>query len=440
MFYLDRGESGPFTYTLCSSLERTIFGRKYLYGINQAGGPEVIDETNGKIKFESKLSRYLPPLTPVLTQAGKVAVRQPYFPPKSLKWWRAQCGFRGIHVGGSVSDLQARIHALGDTGLAPEITEAIESMRKEFSGSHYQTLTDSDKAKVFPGRFIQEVFGPQSSRRNETIVVEVEGWGTPIEQAAHTLKVSCELKKMPNYEYGQRLAVVGLNPLRVRAQMAEIERQGQRADRRGIPVRRLDENREWTQADFNQQMQLAKLKDSNVQGQWDVRGTWDIDCPSINSQWFYEDLRCVMAIGITRPNTIGGPQMYAEFDFHILTGIMRFIPLSISPNLTGSSAAGIPSPVTALPTSSNRTVNFRWRGEDAGEGEIQLYSDRRLCSITFHSPHALRGTFIDEATGPVTFEGFKVSDKAANLNLEHEWESRSEEAHGAAGRARWRRG
>ena len=61
----------------------------------------------------------------------------------------------------------------------------------------------------------------------------------------------------------------------------------------------------------------------------------------------------------------------------------------------------------SLPSSSSREFSFRWRGEETGEGEIQLDSDKELCSITFESPNALTGAFISDLTGMVEFKGFK---------------------------------
>lgn len=60
-----------------------------------------------------------------------------------------------------MADLQARVRAHEDKGLSSKMKEAFESMEKEFSEQFYVNQSDDDKAKVFPQRFLQEVFGTE---------------------------------------------------------------------------------------------------------------------------------------------------------------------------------------------------------------------------------------------------------------------------------------
>lgn len=61
------------------SVERTVSGRNYVYRTDKAGQPEFFDN---QVKYESDLRQYLPPATPKLTKAGKVAVHQPCITPE----------------------------------------------------------------------------------------------------------------------------------------------------------------------------------------------------------------------------------------------------------------------------------------------------------------------------------------------------------------------
>jgi len=60
-----------------------------------------------------------------------------------------------------------------------------------------------------------------------------------------------------------------------------------------------------------------------------------------------------------------------------------------------------------MPSAKCRTFNFRWRGNETGEGEIQGDADEDLCSITFENPNALSGIFVSGLTGEQEFQGFR---------------------------------
>ena len=170
--------------------------------------------------------------------------------------------------------------------------------------------------------------------------------------------------------------------------------------------------------------------------------------------------------------------MYASFDFIVLTGIMRFV--NRSPEVTApkegpkpessktynaeshdefhdesadfsddSSLSSTPLqflfPPTSLPSAHKPFFSFLWRGEETGEGEIQLCSDQKLCSLKFESPHALSGTFISSVTGRVPFRGIKREtgsggrgERTSRCNPAYEWHSRNEAAYERARIGRWR--
>ena len=107
-------------------------------------------------------------------------------------------------------------------------------------------------------------------------------------------------------------------------------------------------------------------------------------------------------------------------------------------------------PAASLPSFGSRQFNFRWRGEETGEGEIQLDADEDLCSLTFESPNALSGIFISGLTDKIEFQGFKTeldpeavrnqALKRRPVNLSDprgEWRSRSGTAYEMAATGRW---
>lgn len=68
-------------------------------------------------------------------------------------------------------------------------------------------------------------------------------------------------------------------------------------------------------------------------------------------------------------------------------------------------------PTSSLPSSENRTFEYRWPGQELSEGEIQLGSDKHVCEVVFGEPGGvtLNGTFRCEyVAGQIPFIGRKV--------------------------------
>lgn len=154
---------------------------------------------------------------------------------------------------------------------------------------------------------------------------------------------------------------------------------------------------------------IPKSKNAAKGSKWDVTGTWAITCPEVEQGYGRDGGSCSLEIS---PHVIAGrKQMYASFDFIAITGIFRFV----APTPTGASQRrqaskgsddedenendevdeedefreDTPTPEEFYlapddhPSPKNPTWNYRWRGEETGEGEIQLFSDEKLYSITF---------------------------------------------------------
>ncbi|TGO51612.1 hypothetical protein BOTNAR_0350g00070 [Botryotinia narcissicola] len=84
------------------------------------------------------------------------------------------------------------------------------------------------------------------------------------------------------------------------------------------------------------------------------------------------------------------------------------------------------------PTARRPTWPYRWRGEENGEGEIQLGSDKRLESITFDDKKkTLSGTFTCDFAGKCKFTGLLNNRRPqdSRIDPESQWESRSEVAY-----------
>lgn len=83
------------------------------------------------------------------------------------------------------------------------------------------------------------------------------------------------------------------------------------------------------------------------------------------------------------------------------------------------------------PSDRRSTWQYRWRGAETGDGEIELGSDRSLESITFSNKgEELSGTFQCDFAGKCEFTGTKVMSRphGSRIDPDAEWEDRSETA------------
>ena len=468
-YYYKRREPHP-------SYERIIYNDVYP-GLRDANrnGFDFWDESNDRTTYRADIAESLPLLTPKLTKKGDVAKRQPHIPKQSLKWWRAQCAFRGLPVGGSIGGLQDRIRNHAGTGMSSSVKELLEKMKLEYEVKNIEAIEDEwkgasidVKAKRWPRRFLSETFLAPGGAGEEAITVEVDDWDHGIEEACRQLTLHCE-KRRTRDPYGHKcVIVVGTSEQAVRSRSAEVERDAQRAALREKQER--EEQEREAHEEFYTQLDLAKSKGKNSKGLWDVSGKWRINCPYIEEQWGQEnDEECELDMQFTQPGSDGLVQVFCTFEFIAFTGIMRLVSSQIpivedagfnededdAWNDESKGDHSTPSQFlfrkASLPSSSMREFSFRWRGEETGEGEIQLYSDQELCSLTFESPNALRGTFNSSLTGECEFSGYKEEFDAPQKPIDlkkqarllytsdpgHEWNARSEAAYERARVGRW---
>ncbi|KAK8064090.1 hypothetical protein PG996_008742 [Apiospora saccharicola] len=191
-----------------------------------------------------------------------------------------------------------------------------------------------------------------------------------------------------------------------------------------------------------------------------------------------------LTIAVYRKRTAKGTQMYATFDFIVTNGVFRFERHRKDTKLAASSrddtkkgkkarhsddgddseAEGensddgsneedylnshepsrSPTPEAFYfgsipqPSAECRTWNYRWRGNDSGTNEIQLYSDEGLFEIKWYGPRAekLKGTFGGDFLDNCTFTGVQIGVGAdlEDIDIAEEWDNRNEHAHTLASR------
>lgn len=421
--------------------------------------------------FQSDLTDYLPLLEPKRTKGGSIAARQPTPIKKTRDWWQAQCAFRGLAQSGNVSQLQDRLRWADSKSMNKDVLEAEVRLNREFReqnaavrDSKWRALTtDEAKAEADPVRFLRERLAEGDGKTDAVILKTHQRF--ELHRAAESLGFqSCSTNAPLNLDGSRptvdRWIVIGRGYLAVSRKIEEIGRQAKSSFAKKQQERELE-----TQAKHEEVVKQSTAKRS---AKWDVTGTWAIRCPYIEKTWG-------MGVGydectLTIHETIDGPakQIWAEFDFIAVTGVFRFVRPSKQqdnqpakgsrkrkreaseerrPNVSKS----VPSAgrrVSYLldrddnPSPSHPTWEYRWRGEETGEGEVQLYSDEASYSITFTGPSGtkLHGVFGGDLMEDCTFTGQKIGGRsrtANSLTVEDQWGRRSEDAYEYARRARW---
>ncbi|TVY47854.1 hypothetical protein LOCC1_G002940 [Lachnellula occidentalis] len=217
------------------------------------------------------------------------------------------------------------------------------------------------------------------------------------------------------------------------------------------------------------QAEASSSKVAKGKHAWDVRGSWLISCPEIEDGWGYEGGDPSLTLDIYFEKKNGHHQMYAIFHFRIITGVMRFekpipnpkseksgtsnkrkrevdgdgdIYMADLPSYSGGTETSKRYTVSDFylapndnPTARRPTWRYRWRGEETGEGEIQLESDETTRQITFSNKgNELSGTFKCDFIGECHFTGVKTSEQAwgSRVDPEEQWTNRSQDAYNYA--------
>lgn len=389
-------------------------------------------------------------------------------------------------MNGTIAVLQERLRDYGDKGMGEKISRIRDGMKEDYCRMNDEKLKelwaesdDSKKAVLWPEKLLYDIFHAKPGTKADTAVVIVEDWAEGMEKAAKAMNVAYETRRLPLEQYpdgkyvsGIRQVVLGTNVQAVKAKSAELNQERDRANKRE-QVARLEREREKAE-ELRASFSKATKQGKNGKGMWEVSGKWVVSCPSIEREWGSGEPGCTLTIELNEEEG-RATQMWARFDFIVITGVMRFVSPEASTWLVqenllptyeeedededdeedegepdddsdGESAQFL-FPSSLLPSSKNKKFQFRWRGEETGEGEIQLRSDQKLCSLEFASPNALKGIFKGGFTGDVEFKAYKEDmDKGAGqkrkryypLSIDDAWNARNEAAHERARIGRWR--
>lgn len=427
------------------------------------------------VKYDPKVEQYLPLLEPKRTQKGTIAVNQPYIKKQTMPYWKAQCAFRGLPVSGTVAKLQEALRYTEAT-MDPELQAAEKRLNDEFRRKNAVARDDKwskmetpeEKAEADMKRFLLEQFGPGQGDKDLAVVVKTHQ-RRELHEAAEKLRLQHESVDAPLKLDGSRpnvdrWIVIGRSRSSVMEKIREISRETQRtkqalAESKAERIRKLN-------------AEVASNSKKAAKGsKWDVTGSWAITCPEVEQGYGGGGESCSLQISSRLID--GRKQMWAHFDFIAITGIFRFIALSppgpsqhAQASKTSKQPANLgdndeeedegyeededdredtPTPEEFFvaaddqPSPSHPTWNYRWRGEETGESEIQLYSDEKLCSITFSGVGGtkLKGIFDSDLLGRVEFTGLKTGTSSSIGDPDYAWSSMNGSAYESARVGRW---
>ena len=476
----------PLLPTVIAPLEVTLNGGKFT-----CSGDGLVKNEH---KFDPNMRNYLPLLEPVRTKTGKVRFHQPDITKQPLAYWKAQCVFRGLTQGGTVSGLQDRLRS-SDVGMITLLAKTEKELNKKFREKNAairderwnSAESNEQKAEMDPRRFLQEFFHldgmKESSHQGDAVVLKTVNRSI-LHQAADSLRLEHHSVDAPDTDGGRsrtdnRWIIISKTRSALNQKSQIISRERARMQRI-LEDERNERTRKLNKSITAETKKLGKEV-------WDVTGNWTIKCPKIESNWGNANRALTLEIHIS--NTSEGKQMWAEFDFNVINGIFRFInPASKAPTKKSSQAQASSTHSKRKRTNNKEEVenddddddeeedededgglceqdsdnsstpeefilsakdqpspkcpmwDFRWRGEETGEGQIQLSSEKYLCSIKFYGTGGckLTGTFEADFTERVEFTGLKIGKGRSNRSdPTDEWQRRNERQYEAARVGRW---
>jgi hypothetical protein len=427
-------------------LKYTCFG----YGLRRNGH-----------SFESDLTPYLP----VLFKNGKVNKGATSLKTaKPPDWWKAQCVFRGLPHNGTLTEVQARLRA-GPSSMTKILVALQEKVNAEWQSKYDVAQQEEERKRDLrqrkeeeeATRILKDTFRSEK-RAPDAIVIKKDWEGMP--GAATSLGLEYKIMMPPTFDFDREdndWIVVGKNERAVRAKISSLQQEAD--DRSAAKEKKIEAEAEAERKALAQK--IVEVAESSAKGGfWDVTGTWRINCLEIESGWDEEEL----SLKIYHRDDKAGSRMFAEFDFGIISGWFQF------EGRTAKKGAAIAGQKRKLeydveydseysdqeevndafyltrndkPSSKQPTWNYRWRGRETGESEIQQGSDVSLCSVTFSGEGGCRlsGEFVCGYLNKCQFTGIKVkmadSRHAREIPIDENWKGLSDRAWDRECTSRW---
>jgi len=386
--------------------------------------------------FQADLSEYLP----ILFKNGSInkgkSQRQK---AQSTDWWRAQCAFRGLPTYGSIEEVQARLRS-GPKTMTKELVELEKKAKAEWKVNddankrralqQYQDQQRKDEQNGL--NRLKAIFNDNNATLASVFKKDCQG----LDRAAKKMGLQFRWMRSPifswTFEWDDNWIIVGRTVADVEAKYAEVRQE----DRDRILAQEMQKKEEEKAARDAETKLHASIADLSAEkGDWDVTGVWKITCPEFHDSSYGNDNEN-MDLRIYRVNGTKVSQMFAEFDFDIVKGWLRFedpatpnhLAISVGQKRKRRAWDSFLIPLDTKPSPGCPTWNYRWRGRgNGGEGYLEHDSDEYLCSMTFRGKGGctLSGTF-ESGFLECEFTGVKLGMinpvEASEIDIDDQWE------------------
>lgn len=422
------------------------------------------------------------------TKAGKIAKRQPGYDKRPKAYYQAQCSFRGLQTSGSIEELQQALQGR-DGAKELAIREELEQVRNNAEAYEDEqerlhraqeeaqervrfeqwwqnpTTTFEDKLLYHPQEALQEDLGKPDTLLSKACRI-FNGYQYDLAKPARILGLAYVLaqgpSELPPGSDIQQCQIIG-EATAVQAQARKFtEAAANNAKEAWHSYKAKVEARKAAQ----QARRQAFIAEASLSEDWDITGRWNVLCNELAT---YQSIDRPERLGMTiykddyhldavceddplsddeyetdlederrarekqakmdSPSDQQRPRFCAKFNFGIVEGIMRIYPPSSArqtPNWTG--------------IQQSPTFQYRWRGEETGEGEIQLEALNFVRDITF-SEHGTKFEALFDCPfigGPLRIIGVQESHgRGQKLSSAYEWSHLNENAYNRGSNRRW---
>lgn len=476
---------------------------------------------------------------------GKTNSKDAPIEKKSVAWWKAQCAFRGLNQSGSISDLQLRIRE-SKKKILPELKDAEKELAKEYKKLSKQAGEDKwtnlktaeQKARSDADRYLREAFPESASGRPvdldivevkiadrqslasaarklglETVLVDAPSVGgkkpSPAQwiivgrtrDAVWNQKQSIE-QGVPSSNKASMTAKANFTKSQIPGTSQNLSKKAEEKVRPKSNARALNTNAQppaakkakvephsepeasstLPRAPRTKQTARKSAAEEELyvpQSNWEVAGRYSISCPYIEGEW---DIPHRMRLDLYLQGGVERQQLFAVFDFGVLTGIMRFqkpAPIARAKSIKSDSGnVSIKRPwdeydsdgdvsmgglddvepsqserssyqerdfhlsTKDVPTARKHTWPYRWRGEmGLNEPIIEPHADQYVQYIKFcKKGEEISGQIVgDSFRGPCSFTGVKIrTEGLRKVDPDYEWSKLSEAEYERRRVDRWR--
>lgn len=225
---------------------------------------------------------------------------------------------------GTAAALQERLRQHAGRAMDPGLADVQARLNAEFRRRNAAARdekwnrleTDEERAEADQKRFLRERFSTTAG--DEAVVVKTDARFELHQAAKHlgldTLSTDAPLEADGRRPRIDKWIVIARTRSAVFTKIREINQEASRTQQRA------KEKRDSRNRKLQQDLVDKEKKSAGPRGDWDVTGKWAISCPSIEQERGDEGRHDECSLHVHRTERKGRVQMWAEFNFMVITG------------------------------------------------------------------------------------------------------------------------